>query len=141
MSNSDLSQADKQRPNRPRRRVYFQPGQVLLLVEHPAEYEQQRIINRLNEKTDLIKMLGDLDIDPERGDILTFRHTPRIDELPRRRQPTTNKHDGFSLVFVETSERARRPRDLIDLIGRLNDYIDRERRRNPSDLVLLCSCE
>jgi hypothetical protein len=124
-------------PRRARRKVYFQPDQILLLVEHPADYQTEQVIEGLQGWPSIMKLIGNPVIDPEEGNLLTFRHgrAPADRELPPWRKPLPGK-DAFSLVLVDMPERARNPQRLIKVIRELNQQIAELRANRAGSPIL-----
>jgi hypothetical protein len=128
-------QEQVQPPKERKRRVYFRPGQVLMLVEHPPGFATENIVAQIEERYFSTQLRKGAKIDPRR--VLSFLHNPALlsddtdTPVEERRRPL---RPAFSLLFVDTPE--QKARQLIDLIEALNDEIKKNRDKElNTDLV------
>jgi hypothetical protein len=142
MSPSDKQQAQNggQQAQNGKKSVYFRPGQVMLLVDHPPPDDQPgtTVFDFLLKNPIVQKYLsGHLD-DQDHIRIRTFeRHRPAdADKQEPRRFPFPTRDDQplFSLVTIDVSDSARDRKALKDLIDSINrDILDSQLTRPNRD--------
>jgi Subtilase family len=100
-----------------RKRVYFRPGEVLLLVEHNDPQVNPQVIADELRRIIISKNypLVEAKIDSRR--ILTFAHGESASKLEPQRRP---RRAAFSIVTLDVSGQVHNSQQLIELIEDLN---------------------
>lgn len=120
--------------------VYFMPGQLLLVVDHPPIDQPEDLIGRLKENPLVARndTLANAVVDPNR--VQTFAQHDRERRVPF---PPRADHSQFSLVFFDASGTIRNPNQLTALIDDLNlralDSDDRSGNRQQFVTVVAAS--
>ncbi|KPV53952.1 hypothetical protein SE17_06630 [Kouleothrix aurantiaca] len=105
-----------------RRKDYFQPGIIRLLVEHPAEISIGQVLEELQKFSFLNETLGQAQLDREQA--VSFTHSQNSTRFPENRRPRRDAFTVLPYVLPQlTQYNGRDARELIRRINALNQNI------------------